>query len=312
MPARTRRARDGQGRSRDAQERSRYRASRLFRRVPGYAPRPHSRPPSSRALPSQNRLLRSRHKRRRIWDRTRPPARIVDAPLDWCLACCSEAERARHPPGDRVLHGKDVLQPLVILLRPEQLAGESVGELHAHPDLLAGSSYAAFDNVPHVEFVTDLRRLGILALEWEDRIARHDGERPEAAECCDHVLRETVTEIFLRGIAAQIDEWKNRDAGPRRDGAGGLRRRRRRGPLGVRTAGWRRRPPPAGDAERHDGRRRDRPGHPARPRGRLDELACGGAPCRARSPPIDLHRPRDVLERALAAVLEEDVVRRLL
>ena len=88
-----------------------------------------------------------------------------------------------------------------------------VGELHAHPDAVAGPADAALDHVAGPELPPDPRRIGGLPLVGEGRAAADHAQVREAAERRDQVLGDPVAEVLLPRVAALVGERQDGDDG---------------------------------------------------------------------------------------------------
>ncbi len=85
----------------------------------------------------------------------------------WC-GCSSEkssVERFCNRPGDRVLHGKNVVHRGVICIGPEVRVGLNINELRCDTESVAGFADASFKNMFDVEFRSDGFDVGVCSLE---------------------------------------------------------------------------------------------------------------------------------------------------
>ena len=113
--------------------------------------------------------------------------------------------------GDLVLHVEDVGARLVETLGPEVRAGFRVDELRVDADAVAAALHAAFHHVAHTEFAADRARVHWLALEGEGGVARDDEGARNARQVGCEALGDTVDEIVLLAIAADVDEGQDHD-----------------------------------------------------------------------------------------------------
>ena len=116
--------------------------------------------------------------------------------------------------GDAVLELEDVPGRPVEGLRPEMRAGHGVDQLGGDPQPLAGAPQAAPQHVPRAEFLRHL--VGRPVAQREGRGRQH-GDRPEAPERGDDVLRHAVGKIGVAGRPSQHLEGQHGE--PRRLGA---------------------------------------------------------------------------------------------
>ncbi len=142
-------------------------------------------------------------------------------------------EHAGHAARDLVLHHKDVIDVLIVALRPQERALLSVGKLHVDTQPLIGAVHAARDQVTHPKLTPQLLRARGGVLVGCDRAPRYHEQIGESAEGANDVLGHPVTEVSLLGVTAAVFEGKNGDRWPfetapgTRNLIGGARHRRR-------------------------------------------------------------------------------------
>ncbi|MCK1640347.1 hypothetical protein IVA95_22740 [Bradyrhizobium sp. 157] len=81
--------------------------------------------------------------------------------------------------------------------------------MDANPHALASPSDAAFKNVAHAKLATDLLQAHCLALVREGRTPRDDKEAAQASQGGCDLLGNSVCEVLLARIPAQVLEWQN-------------------------------------------------------------------------------------------------------
>src|SRR3569832_2598262 len=100
-----------------------------------------------------------------------------------------------------------------------------IDELDGDAHAVAGEAHAAFEEVAYGELACDLADVEAASLVGEGRVARHDREGFEAAERGDEVFNAAVGEVVARGVAREIAEGQDGDAGfAAVGGCGGQRR----------------------------------------------------------------------------------------
>ncbi len=134
-----------------------------------------------------------------------------------------ELERSHHRPRDLVLQHEDVGHLPVVGLRPEVIAIGGVDELGGDADLIASLAHAPLQNRLHVQLLGDCADVLVLALEGKGRSARGDAQARHLGEEIEELLGETVGEVFLLLVRAEVHQREHRDR------RAGLRRLRRRG-----------------------------------------------------------------------------------
>ena len=97
--------------------------------------------------------------------------------------------------GEVILHRKHVRHRLVKVAGPKHLLPICIDELGNHPHAIADPLDAALDQIADGEAAADLRRARGLSFVGKDGVPRHDGQRGEATERVDDVLRQPVGEV---------------------------------------------------------------------------------------------------------------------
>ena len=80
--------------------------------------------------------------------------------------------------------------------------GDRVDELGGDPYAVLRALYAAFQDVLHSELLAYLLHLHSLTLVSEGGVLGDDEEVAESGQLGNHILRETVGEVLLVGVAA--------------------------------------------------------------------------------------------------------------
>src|SRR5574337_169566 len=129
------------------------------------------------------------------------------------LAQQLDLERLGHSLTDLRLDREDVLQFLIVAVRPE--AGPVSGADHADrdPDLVALLEHRALDQVGHLQRRADLRRAVLGVAKLEAGILADHLQSIDLGEFGDQLLGQAIGEILLLGVAAFIAERQHRDRG---------------------------------------------------------------------------------------------------
>src|SRR5215469_12105400 len=92
----------------------------------------------------------------------------------WLAECALPLEagelygrRADNASGDVLLHAEDVLDLVLVGLRPNRSSGCGLNELCVDPNAVAGAADTAIEQIVHIEPASDLGRRQFLALELE-------------------------------------------------------------------------------------------------------------------------------------------------
>ena len=99
------------------------------------------------------------------------------------------ASALRDPPGDLLLHGKDILYVPVVTLGPQVIARRGIHQLRRDPHAVVGLAHTALEHIPHPQLPTHLIRLDRLAFVGEDGVPGND-EQPWSLE--RSVMRSSV------------------------------------------------------------------------------------------------------------------------
>jgi hypothetical protein len=81
-----------------------------------------------------------------------------------------------------------------------------VDQLTGNADPISALAHRAFEHVTDTEFAADPLHVDVLTLVGEARIAGGDGQPADARKSGSDLLDHAVGEIFLLGIATQIEE----------------------------------------------------------------------------------------------------------
>src|SRR5262249_40159550 len=84
------------------------------------------------------------------------------------------AERVGDAARNLVLYGEQIADIVVETLRPKMPVGCCIDQLRVDPNLVAGTSDAALEDIPYPQFAADLFGVHVLVFVREGRIARDD------------------------------------------------------------------------------------------------------------------------------------------
>src|SRR5215470_17025692 len=105
-----------------------------------------------------------------------------------------------------VLNSEDVDEFAVVSLGPTVRAGRGIDELRRDADAVAAAPNAALQYISCAQLPPDLPDIDRLALVLEGRIARDNHELRKPRQLGRNVLGNTVAEIVLLRIAAEVSE----------------------------------------------------------------------------------------------------------
>ncbi len=88
--------------------------------------------------------------------------------------------------------------------------------------MLAAPLDAAFEHVADAQFLRHHPHIGRAAFVGKARAPRDYGKTSEPAQRRDEVLDDTVGEVVLLGVTAEIAERQHHDRGPAKSGGRGL------------------------------------------------------------------------------------------
>ena len=90
--------------------------------------------------------------------------------------------------------------------RPEVCARFSVDKLRIDADAVAAALHAAFQSVAHTKFAPNRAGVHRFVLESEGRVARDDECARNARQVGSEAFGDTVDEVVLLAVAAEVDE----------------------------------------------------------------------------------------------------------
>ena len=111
--------------------------------------------------------------------------------------------------GDTVLKFENFIQFTVEILRPQLCSAPGIHQARGNPQPTCRLPDTAFKRVAHTQFCCHLPHIHGFALVGEGGVAGDDGETLEAAQSRDDVFDNTIGEIVLFRIAAQILEGQH-------------------------------------------------------------------------------------------------------
>jgi hypothetical protein len=123
----------------------------------------------------------------------------------------SHREGSHDPPGDLILQPEDVRNGTIVTLRPQMAAGHGIDQLGIDPHLIAGAPHAALQHVADAELLGDLLDLHGRSFVSEHRVPCDDEQTGILGQIGDQIVRHSIHEIFLCGIAVQIVERQHRE-----------------------------------------------------------------------------------------------------
>jgi len=120
-------------------------------------------------------------------------------------------DRSHHAFSESILQIEDVieasLEPVCPYVCPGFRRDQLAGDAHA----VSGPAYAPLEYVAHTQLASDLFDVNGLALVRKTRIAGDYEEGSHSRERGNNVVNYAISEVLLRGVAAQIDEGQHRD-----------------------------------------------------------------------------------------------------
>src|SRR5688572_29625431 len=117
-----------------------------------------------------------------------------------------------------ILDGEDVGQVSVVAFSPQMATRLAGDELRADPQAASSFANTSFQDVADVHGSGDLLGVDDLAFESERAVASHDLQRRNLRKVGDDVLGDSIAEVFLLAIVAEIYEWQDADRDRRRVG----------------------------------------------------------------------------------------------
>jgi len=110
--------------------------------------------------------------------------------------------------GDLVLEREEVARLLVVLRVPHLVAGVRIHQPGADTDIGALALHRALEHVPDTELLADLAHGEPGALERERGGMCRDAQPGNAGDGAENFLGDTVTEVVLPAVGAQVGERK--------------------------------------------------------------------------------------------------------
>ena len=120
------------------------------------------------------------------------------------------ARRERHPQRshdalrDFVLHRENIVQRPIVALRPKRKACLRIDQLDSNPQPLAGFPDAPIEKRADAELPRRRAAVHLSIAKTKRGGARSGPQSIHAAERVDNLLRDSVTEVGLVGLRAQV------------------------------------------------------------------------------------------------------------
>ena len=147
-----------------------------------------------------------------------------------------EVQRDRYSAGDLVLQREQIAGVAVEAVGPQMRVGLGIDQLGAYSHPIAGSPDAPLQHIARTQLVADLLCVGRPVPIGERGVPRNDGHDGKPGQIGRQVFGDTVGEILLFAVVAQIDEGQDHDRQAWGDGGGGMRNLLIWRPLAVHVA----------------------------------------------------------------------------
>ncbi len=122
-----------------------------------------------------------------------------------------DLQRLGDPSRHVILHLEDGGVAAVVVFRPEVKAVLYIDQLRGDPQTLALPADAPLQNRGHSQLAAHLPRVHVLALVAEGRAARDHAQLSQLRERCDDLLGDSVAEVLVGGVSAQVEEGEHGD-----------------------------------------------------------------------------------------------------
>ena len=121
-------------------------------------------------------------------------------------------------PGDFALNGKEIRDIAIVGLRPEVGIGAGIDELRVDAQMIAGALHAAFEEMRHAEFLSDLPQVTRFGLVLAGRGAADHFEIGDPGQVGKNFILHASREVGVFLVGAQVFEREDGDAFPGRRG----------------------------------------------------------------------------------------------
>ena len=112
---------------------------------------------------------------------------------------------------DLVLDCKDVFEFSVEAFRPQVITMSGVDELDDNAHTISRLADAAFQERLHTESLSNYACIHACSPECKTGCPRRHVKAAHLGECVQNFLCDTVTEVFLVALGAEICKWQYRD-----------------------------------------------------------------------------------------------------
>src|SRR5207253_3730476 len=122
-----------------------------------------------------------------------------------------DLERGDDVLGYAVLKLEHVVKVALETVGPDMAAVQAVDQLRRQSHPIGGLANAPFQHIASAEYSPDFADVPRLSPEHKARIASDDQQVLKLRQCGQHVFSNTVGEIFLFRVTAQVLEWQHSD-----------------------------------------------------------------------------------------------------
>ena len=153
----------------------------------------------------------------------RHPAQIVVVGIEAFggLALCAfdlrplqlSRDRTDHARGHLILQLEDVVYGAIETVGRDMRPSRRVDQLRGDAYPARCFAQAAFQHIAHAQLAAHLPHVHSTALVGKARVARDDEEPANVRQRCDDILHNSIGEIILLGVSAQVHEWQHRNRG---------------------------------------------------------------------------------------------------
>ena len=116
------------------------------------------------------------------------------------------------PTGQPAFVGKDILELPIVAFGPQMIAISNIDELRGHTQPSARLTHAAFEHSVDLQLASDVADVLAFSFKREGGGPRGHSKRFDFTQSINDFLGNAITEKFVLGIVAHVNEGENGDA----------------------------------------------------------------------------------------------------
>ena len=134
-----------------------------------------------------------------------------DDTINWLVLAFDQLglQGSYHCAGNFILHLKDIGEFAIVVSRPKRMALFGIYQVGCNPDVVINSTYTAFQDSAHIQFLANATKITLIAFKLE---SRGFSGNPQIRNPRQHIQQfdsQTFGKILLVPAGTGVGEWQN-------------------------------------------------------------------------------------------------------